>query len=178
MTSGQVSSLFAYMFTTKMNTFLRNKNEARQDELLLLCFFLGMTSHLPMGIQAFQEPVFVFWKQLQPGQSQCFILMGIMTTQGQSLDQMKPMKMSLGVYQETILCFLLTLTLKGHELRTAGLFQPYHSHENTTAQRTYSQTKEHRNWALNSATPEVRLLISMTRRTNAFPPLLQLEWVS
>lgn len=82
MTSGQVSSLFAYMFTTKMNTFLRNKNEARQDELFLLYFFLGMTSHLPMGIQAFQEPVFGVWKQLQPGQSQCFILMGIMTTQG------------------------------------------------------------------------------------------------
>lgn len=36
MTSGQVSSLFAYMFTTKMNTFLRNKNEARQDELSLV----------------------------------------------------------------------------------------------------------------------------------------------
>lgn len=91
---------------------------------------------------------------------------------------MKPIKMSLGLYQKTILCFLLTLTLKGYELRTVGHFLPYYSHENTTAQRTYSQAKEHRNWALNSAIPEVRLLISMTRWTNAFPPLLQLEWVS
>lgn len=82
MTSGQISCFFAYTFTTKVNTFLRNKNKARQDELFLLYFFLGMTSHLAMGIHAFQEPVLGVWKQLQPGQPQCFILMGIMTAQG------------------------------------------------------------------------------------------------